>query len=292
MNAQCCPANNNFQRIPLSQSNHMKRLIAFTLLTTSVSLNAQKNIDGLVHAERSFAAFSVAHGTKDAFLKFLDSNGVVFEQGKAVNGIEVWNRRAKGPQILNWSPQSAEIASSNDFGYTTGPWELKPGAKSDSVTARGQYITVWHINANGEWKLLVDLGVGNIRKAVTLTLNKIKAKKSTGSAATNQVLKAEQNFIDAYKSDKTKAYELFLAEQSILNRNGLDPAKSKKGQSAIIANTPTNIEFAVKGSGIASSGDLAYVYGNTVISNKSENYLHIWRNKRGGWKLALEVLRY
>jgi len=54
----------------------MKRLIAIALLMVSFQLKAQRNIDGLINAEKSFAAYSVAHGTKDAFLKFLDSTGL------------------------------------------------------------------------------------------------------------------------------------------------------------------------------------------------------------------------
>ena len=271
----------------------MKRLIAFTLLIVSLHLNAQKNLDGLIHAEKSFASYSVAHGTKDAFLKFLDSNGVVFNQGKAVNGIEIWNKRENGQQVLSWSPQYAEIATSNDFGYTTGPWELRPNANNDSIIARGQYTTVWHIDANGEWKFLVDLGVGNTPKVLALNLNKVKAKKITGNAIINEVLKAEQNFIDAYTVDKTKAYGTYLSKQSILNRNGpYHPAVSRKSQSAMITNNPATIQFTITGSGIAPSGDMAYVYGNAVIHNKAENYLHIWRKEKDGWKIALEVLRY
>jgi ketosteroid isomerase-like protein len=270
----------------------MKRLVAFSVLIVSLHLNAQKRIDGLITAEKNFAAYSVAHGTKDAFLKFLDSNGVVFDQGKAVNGIEIWNKREKRPQVLNWSPQFAEIASSNDFGYTTGPWELRPNANNDTVVARGQYTTVWHIDTNGEWKFLLDLGVGNTPKVLSASLNKIKVNKVLGGAINDEVLKTEQNFIDAYKTDKTKAYNIYLSRQGILNRNGIYPAKSKKSQSAMIANTPTNIQFTITGSGIAKSGDMAYVYGNTIINNKPENYLHIWRKEKDGWMIALEVLRY
>jgi ketosteroid isomerase-like protein len=270
----------------------MKRLVTVTVLIISLHLNAQKNIDGLITAEKNFAAYSVAHGTKDAFLKFLDSNGVVFDQGKAVNGIEVWNKREKRPQVLNWSPLFAEIASSNDFGYTTGPWELMPNANNDSAVARGQYTTVWHIGTNGEWKFLVDLGVGNTRKILSTSLNKIRVKKVSGSATRHEILKVEQNFLDAYKTDKTIAYDAYLSRQCILNRNGLNPATSKKTQAAIIANTPTDIQFTITGSGIAASGDMAYVYGNTIINNKPENYLHIWRKEKVGWKIALEVLRY
>jgi len=170
---------------------------------------------------------------------------------------------------------------------------LKPNANNDTVIARGQYTTVWHIDAKGEWKFLVDLGVGNTPKVLMLSLDKIKAKKVLGDASTDEVLKAEQNFIDTYKTDKSKAYNTYLSSKSILNRNGLYyPALSKKSQLAMITNSPTDIQFTIAGSGIASSGDMAYVYGNTVINNKAENYLHIWRKEKEGWKIALEVLRY
>jgi ketosteroid isomerase-like protein len=262
------------------------------LLAAVYQLHAQKNIDGLINAEKSFAAYSVAHGIKDAFLKFLDSNGVMFDQGKAVNGIESWNKKEKRQGILNWAPEFAEISSSNDFGYTTGPWTFQPKTVNDSVVARGQYFTVWHLDKNGEWKFLVDLGIGNTPINPFIKTKKIVAKKTNGNAVTDSVLKAEENFIAAYHENLPKAYRKYLSNKTILNRNGRLPAISIDDQLKVIKNTPLDIQFSITGSGIASSGDLAYVYGNTTINNKNENYLHIWRKGKDGWKIAVEVLRY
>jgi len=268
----------------------MKTLIAVPFLLLVYQLNAQKNIDVLVNAEKSFAAYSVENGVKAAFLKFLDSNGIVFEQGKAVNGLEVWNKKQDGPFVLNWAPNFAEIANSNDFGYTTGPWTLRPAGK-DSITATGRFTTVWHIAANGDWKFLVDLGVGNLPEVLQSGLKKITTKKISGQASTDLV-KAEQNFIASYKVDKTGAYKNYLSKQSILNRNGLQPATEAEIRAEIIKATPPDIEFTITGSKMASSGDLAFIYGNTHINNKTENYMRIWRKETGGWKIAVEVLRY
>jgi ketosteroid isomerase-like protein len=271
----------------------MKRLIAPLFLFAVLQLNAQKNIDNLINAEKSFAAYSVAHGTRDAFLNFLDSNGVVFEQGKPANGIQAWEKRKNGPMILNWRPQYVEIATSNDFGYTTGPWELKATATPDSVIARGRFTTVWHLDADGHWKCLVDLGVGNSPKDLALTVTKISKEKAGGSTSMAELLQAEKAFVDEYKSDKDAAYGSYLSKECILNRNGLVyPATSKKAQLQMIKGSPADIQFEVAGSGIAPSGDLAYVYGNTLLNNKPENYLRIWRREKTGWKIAVEVLRY
>lgn len=278
----------------------MKKLIATLFLMACYQLNAQKNIDGLINAERSFAAYSVAHGTKDAFLKFTDSNGIVFNQGKAVNAIEVWKKRENSSSVLNWRPQFVEIASSNDFGYTSGPWELKPEAASDSVIARGQFVTVWHIDKNGGWKFLVDLGVSNTPNPSNSELNKISVQKFRSSVEVNEVLKAEQAFIDFYKwslsVSKQKgifiAYSKFLSLNAILNRNSNTPTTEPHQFKKYVDATPMEIQFFISGSGIAPSGDLAYVYGNTIINNKQDNYLRIWRKEKQGWKIALEVLRY
>lgn len=268
----------------------MKRSIALLCLLTALQSSAQKNIDGLISAEKNFAAYSVAHGTKDAFLQFADSNGVVFDQAKAVNGIAIWTKREKRPGILNWYPQFVEIASSNDFGYTTGPWEFK---MNDTIVDRGQFVTVWHIDKNGEWKFLVDLGTGNLTPTSFHSPQKIRRKKIQGENSNKEVLKCEQDFIDKRNTNQAGAY-MYKSLNSILLRNKQHWYWSigKLKQSETLRHTLPNIQYTIIGSGIAPSGDLAYVYGTTILNNKQDNYLHIWRKEKGGWKIALEVLRY
>lgn len=63
----------------------MKRYFSgFSLLISTLTFS-QKGIDGMVQAERNFAAFALASGTKDAFIQFADSTGVVFEKGQSIN---------------------------------------------------------------------------------------------------------------------------------------------------------------------------------------------------------------
>jgi hypothetical protein len=150
---------------------------------------------------------------------------------------------------------------------------------------------VWHVDGKGEWKFLVDLGVGNTPLFPAPSLKKIEVKKIKGPSSMGAVLKEEQNFIDGYKKDKSKAYTKYLSGNSLLNRNGQYSTIGNK-QSETIKNTPSAIQYTIAGSGIASTGDLAYVYGNTLISDKQENYLRVWRKEKQGWKIALEVVRY
>jgi ketosteroid isomerase-like protein len=267
-----------------------KIILACALFHAMLS-HAQNSIDGLAKAERSFAAHAVSHGIKPAFLQFADSMGVMFDQGKPVNAIQLWNARENRPGILNWRPDYTEIAASHDFGYTTGPWTFQPNSLQDSITGRGRFITVWHINNKGEWKFLVDLGVSNIPASPDTILRKIEITDPSIEAgnATN-LLETENEFIAAAKQSLKDAYLKYLSHQTILNRNGILPAKTNEDITNISNGSPQSVQYKVEGSGIASSGDLGYVYGSTIINGKTDSYLHIWRKEKDGWKLALEVL--
>jgi hypothetical protein len=271
------------------------RFFFYALLFVCIDTYSQKGIDGLINAEKSFAAYSVAHSTKEAFLKFLDSAGIIFDNGKPVNGIETWNKREKRPGVLNWRPQFAEIAESGDFGYTSGPWTFQNNS-TDSVVARGQYTTVWHINKNGEWKFLIDLGVSNTPANSSTDVKKINvAKQFFGTGAIPHVapvVNAENSFLKLYSKSKAKAYKKYVSTESILNRNGYLPATTSTDKNKLIELTSSSILYKMEGWGMSENMDMGYVFGTTIINGKTDNYMRIWRWEKGGWKIVTEVLRY
>jgi hypothetical protein len=274
----------------------MNKILATAVLFLFVqSAIAQKGIDNLIKAEKDFAAYSVAHSTKEAFQQFIDSNSIMFDNGKAVKAIEFWEKREKNSGVLNWRPQYAEISASEDFGYTTGPWTFQP-TKSDTVVARGQYITVWHINKNGEWKFLVDLGVSNTPANTIGDVRIIDAPKQEENKKAiphiSPLVTAENSFNKLFENKKSKAYKTWLSRQSILNRHGSLPAVTSAERQSIIDSTPAGLKYTMNGWGISQVPDMGYTYGTTVINDKTENYLRIWRREKNGWKIAVEVLRY
>lgn len=274
----------------------MKKLFSISVLffVCYIQVSAQKGIDGLINAEKNFGAYSVANSTKEAFLKFLDSTGIVFDNGKPVNGIETWNKREKRPGVLNWHPLYAEVSESGDFGYTTGPWTFQ-NSLNDTVVARGQYTTLWHINKNGEWKFLVDLGVSNTPVNSKTDIKKIDVAKQFYAGAIPHVapvVNAENYFLRSVAKNKSKAYKKYLSSEGILNRNGYLPAVNLPDQQKLIEMTPSSVQYKMEGWGISENMDIGFVYGTTIINGKTENYLRVWRWEKNGWKIALEVLRY
>lgn len=274
----------------------MKKNISSTIcFLFCIVINAQKGIDGLIQAEKNFAAYSITHSTKEAFQQFIDSNSIMFDNGKPIKAIEFWNKREKKADLLNWWPQYAEISASGDFGYTTGPWTFQ-SSKTDTVVARGLYTTVWYFNKNGEWKFLVDLGVSNTpaNDAKDTRIFDVPKLAENGKAIPHisPLLAAEKSFNKLFEHKKKKAYKTWLSGESILNRNGSLPPVSRTEWLSIIDSTPASIKYTMNGWGISPVPDMGYTYGTTVIKDKTENYLRIWRREQSGWKIAVEVLRY
>ncbi len=77
---------------------------------------------------------------------------------------------------LTWQPAGAEVSRSGDLGYTYGTFESKrndadrkpsqnkagsSGKESlagKPVIHRGKYVTIWRKDADGSWKVVVDIG--------------------------------------------------------------------------------------------------------------------------------------
>jgi ketosteroid isomerase-like protein len=271
----------------------MKIFVLLLFIFSSLRVTSQNNLVSLIRAEKDFAAYSVSHNTKAAFLKYLDSTGVVFENGNPVNGIEAWNKKEVRQGILNWHPQFAEISASGNLGYTTGPWTFQPKTITDSIVARGQYATVWHLDKEGNWKFLVDLGINETPIADIKEVEEINVNlKTYFPIDLSSLLKAEKAFIRQFNKDKIKAYKQCLSKKTVLNRNRHLPATRAEELANSISETPAEIKFQVDHSGISNSGDLGFVYGTSLYKDKKENYLRVWRRENHDWKIAMDVVRY
>jgi len=263
----------------------------FTLILSIIictSLNAQKTIDGMIAAERAFAQYATDKNTKQAFLQFMDSAAVQFTEGKPIKASDLWAKREENKTRLKWQPQFAEVSGSNDFGYTTGPWTFQ-NTDADSITGRGQFTTVWQANDKGEWKFLVDYGSNNYGVNNPQTVQKIKAPKKA-KATVQSLLAVQELFNQLAAINPQAAYQKYLSTQSILNLNGLQPLTKTFEQLSPFNDITAGISFNILGSGISSAGDMGYVYGATLNKDKTDNYLHIWRHEKTGWKLAVAVV--
>ena len=119
----------------------------------------------LLSVDREFSDYSVENGKNAAFLKYLYFEGVILRPGyDPIVGKEIieklFERENDAKYTLSWKPLKAEVAASGDLGYTYGIYELK----TDSISSKGTYLSVWKKDDEENWKLVIDSGNEGIGK--------------------------------------------------------------------------------------------------------------------------------
>jgi ketosteroid isomerase-like protein len=256
----------------------------------------------IVDAERAFARASVEKGMREAFLEFLDEDGVVFRP-QPVSGKAFYRERPPRPGALIWQPAHAELAEAGDMGYTTGPWEYREGGPEGKAIAWGYYISVWHDTPDSGWKVLADIGIGLpapvdsvVERAVATVRPPTALIRCADPAAA--VLDEDLMLADAATED---SYSTVLSDAATddvrVYRDGAPPWVGRDTAARELAALGGSWSCTPIGGGGSSSGDFGYSYGTAepVPADSSAagpgSYLHIWRlDGERGWSLALEVI--
>jgi len=114
----------------------------------------------LIKLEADFAKAVAEHG-HDAFITFFAEDGVELEDGGGVTTKEAMRKQPPWPEgtLLTWTPVKADMAASEDLGYTYGDYVLKSKDKEGkAVVSYGKYVSVWKKQKDGSWKVTVDMG--------------------------------------------------------------------------------------------------------------------------------------
>lgn len=279
-----------------------KNFFATLVLLLSLSYtNAQHKeaLNELVKAEWDFINLAKETNTRDAFwAQFIDET-IVFGEGP-VNAKRAYEHQQPNKSWLKWEPVFSDLATSNDFGYNTGPWEFRVNKTDEKAVAFGHFVSFWKKQADGSWKLLLDIGIDHPQpkqkaewKSSTIDFEKV----SDESENSEQLNKVEQNFIDALAFAKSPAYQKILSKEARLYRPGKEPITNNEEIIKYINAEPV-ITFSKVGQAFASSGDLGYFYGTAVVQlansqTKAANYLHIWKYENNqGWNLVLDLVTY
>jgi ketosteroid isomerase-like protein len=273
----------------------MKRslLVIATLFITQFC-TAQKAIDEMINAERSFAKFATDVNTRGAFLKYMDSTAVMFNKGEVQKAVPLWTAKKPNKAKLIWEPAFAVLSSGKDIGVTTGPWEFRL-TMDDTALARGCFTTVWHKTNTGEWKWLVDIGSDHSYKpASPKEVVKIQLPSHAGMMenTVDGMLKAENNLIEGYDKIGNPAFLDVIDKDTWFNTQGQLPVRGELVIKNVVDKIPAGLSFTVEGSGMGKDGDLGYVYGIVSNSGKKENYLRVWKREANNWYLILQTLLF
>jgi ketosteroid isomerase-like protein len=273
--------------------------LAFVVLLFS-SLTAQ-DVQSLVAAERSFAQTSVDKSIRTAFLEYFSPYTIAFDKGQPVAGRKEWERRPENNNYLFWWPVYADIAASGDFGFTTGPAVYGPDRTKKEASGGLYYSSVWKKDANGQWKVLADLGSATYDPAENLTTFKTTAKPShpiTGHPMEKkrELVALDNSYNDELKDLTTSFDDGYFSDEARVYRPNTPPLTTPQ-QIKDYTETSKFLFTHVDGH-IASSNDMAFTYGLVKIVTMKEgklvggsaSYMRVWKIEDGEWTIVLDVI--
>jgi ketosteroid isomerase-like protein len=267
-------------------------------------LQAQSALESLVKAEKAFAQKSVETTTKTAFLQYLSDSSIIFRPGP-VAGKTFWEGATDDNDLLTWEPVFADVSAKGDLGYTTGPFEYKTDRKDEKPAGTGHFISVWQKQPNGEWKVMLDIGIGHppVEKAAFTTPAKsgrpVDMTVSIAPAEEVSLMSEEMKFAEHQNKEGLRAYSEFISPEVRIYRPGAAPYADKAAVDEILSATDKQFLFTPFRAFTADSGDLGYVYGGGVVTiqegdktrNMNINYVRIWKKENGtDWKIVLDVV--
>lgn len=272
----------------------MKQLLLVLLVVLSCrgTLPAQKNIRGLLNAERKFAAFTATHSVKEGFLKFMDSAGILFRQGVDLNALDFYKRQPVAPGILTWEPDFAVISASGDMGATSGPYEFRSRSVADTVSGRGSFFSVWRINSQGDWKNLADLGTVYTKTAPEQPLKQVVLSRLySAQNVMEDLLLLDRKFNKAVQDRNIGAWMPYISSDSRFNIDGQWPAVGMLQIADAMQKLPSGLLLATKTGEMSAAFDFAYTYGIVANGNRKENYLRVWTYRNGQWYVLAQAIK-
>jgi ketosteroid isomerase-like protein len=250
-------------------------------------------VTSLIDAERAFAAMASEQGVRASFLANFADDGIAFEP-EPVRLREVWGARPApaDPKALRlqWAPAAAAVAASGDLGFTTGPFTLSfaSGARPPS---HGIFTSVWRRDAAGNWKVVLDAGVGTPTEIPATELAPAPSLPARAQSAAPAPATIERE--PAMTAPAGLARQ--LAADGRWYREGESPVIGAARIDTLLASVLSRLAFVPVAEIVARTRDFAYTYGHLTATAGDgtvtrRGYVHLWKcDDAGEWKIAVAI---
>jgi hypothetical protein len=159
---------------------------------------------------------------------------------------------------------------------------------------------VWRRDAQGKWKVVLDIGV---RTPVPVDFAALgasprphHARRGNARAQARRLLEQEASAFGAGPSGLTPAsYARLLADDVRVHRDGRAPLASRAAVARDNAYRMRRVTWKPQGVRIAASCDMAVTYGAYRETDRASivhdgSYAHLWiRDAAGDWRLAYDI---
>ena len=143
-------------------------IVAFGLLFFSASCQPRVDVAAatreLLRTDRAWATLAAANGPVDSIVAYWTPDARVVLAGQpVVVGTDAIRQMVTAMQAIpgfniSWTPDSAIVSPSGDFGYTYGTNRITaPDSAGTLRSTHGRYITVWRKESDGRWRCTFDI---------------------------------------------------------------------------------------------------------------------------------------
>ena len=253
----------------------------------------------LAAEEGKFAAYSVKHGMRAAFLEFFADPSWLLRP-ELVDARKWIGARPDPAIVLDWKSQITILSTSGDLGFSTGPSLVRSKTDPAAPAEHGEFFSVWQKQNGGEWKVYVDHGISHgptatpdALPATPLVSLDLKAAKSDAATAASN---AEQRFV----ARGIAGYADTITPRTRLLRDGLLPIDGTAAIGEYLKSQQGQWSWTVKMQGTSRADDFAFAVGDYAWQPKEGSvrkgkYVRVWvRDATAAspqqWALAGDVL--
>jgi ketosteroid isomerase-like protein len=267
------------------------------VIASSASIAAPFSARDLAAEEGKFAAWSVKHGMRDAFVEFFADDSILLRPD-IVNGREFMRARTNPPIVLDWRTTLAVLSASGDLGMSTGPWINTSKTDPKAPASYGQFFSVWQKQKNGEWKVLVDHGISHGKPPVDFPL--MAHDLAAAATSTTEITDPEKWFAERGNAAGTPAaYREAIDQRSRLLRADRLPMDGTASIGEYLSTLNGKWTWTAQRQGASAAGDLAwslgtYAWQSTAGATDAGHYIRVWvrdtKTPSARWKIAGEIL--
>lgn len=246
----------------------------------------------VIAAERAFAARAAETGWVAAFRDYAAPDAVTLSPGPVNAQQQLAQIEGDGETTLDWRPAFAGIARSGDFGFTTGPFQIRG---REGVV--GHYFTVWRREPGGSWKWIFDAGtdVRDPGPAVAVDADIPTLPVTTNAAGSAEAAIEQVRLIEEIEANPPSRFELaqWLAPDARVNRPFAAPAVGRAAASALAAQDGA-ARFAPLRRDASAAGDMVFSMGEVRDQHEGGErlryYARIWQLRPEGWRIVFDEI--
>lgn len=268
-------------------------LLAILFFICTFGTFGQTAAEKIYGTEREFEKMVAEKGINAAFVEFTTPDAVMFFPDVR-NAHAEWKSRQPSSAALTWNPLLIDVSANEILGYSVGNSIYRPKGKDDPIRNAGHYLSIWLRRADGTYRAVLDVGVKHSPPKVSI--KDWKRPSMSGDENSQKISAADSSsgFYQNVSLGTAKTYSNYLADSSILMRDGIEPVHGKRAIVEFLKKQAGVLSFTKRKS-FMEAIDLAYVNSGYIISDNTGreiergNFVHVWKFISGRWQIVADV---